>query len=180
MFGKHKFHLLIAFLLLLSLANRASAQDELAAELSVFKPFIGKTWKGEFKNSTKEKPVIDVARWERALNGRAIRVLHSVNNGEYGGESIIFWDNQKKSLAYYYFTTAGFYTHGTMKVENNKYLSHELVTGNQNGITEVKGTGEIASDGKMISKSQYLKNGKWVDGHEAIYVEEAMAQVVFK
>ena len=62
MFGKPKFHLLVAFLLLLSLTNRVNAQEELAAELSMFKPFLGKTWKGEFKNSTKEKPVIDVAR----------------------------------------------------------------------------------------------------------------------
>jgi len=180
MFGKNKFYLLVAVLLSLRLTNRANAQDELAAELSVFKPFIGKTWKGEFKNSTKEKPVIDVARWERALNGQAIRVLHSVNNGEYGGESIILWEAKQQSVVYYYFTTAGFYTHGTMKFEKNRFISHEYVSGNQNGITEVKGSGEITADGKMISKSQYLQNGKWVDGHEAIYVEDATAQVVFK
>lgn len=180
MFGKPKFHLLVAFLLLLSLTNRVNAQEELAAELSMFKPFLGKTWKGEFKNSTKEKPVIDVARWERALNGKAIRALHSINNGEYGGESIILWEAKQQSVVYYYFTTAGFYTHGTMKFEKNKFLSHEYVTGNQNGITEVKGSGEIMPDGKLISKSQYLQNGKWVDGHEAIYVEDATASVVFK
>jgi hypothetical protein len=29
----------------------------------------------------------------------------------------------------------------------------------------------------MINKSQYLKNGEWVDGHEAIYVEDPTAQV---
>ena len=180
MFGKPKFHLLVAFLLLLSLTNRVNAQEELAAELSMFKPFLGKTWKGEFKNSTPEKPIIDVARWERALNGNAVRVLHSINNGEYGGESIILWEAKQQSVVYYYFTTAGFYTHGTMKFEKNKFISHEYVTGNQNGITEVKGSGEIMPDGKLISKSQYLQNGKWVDGHEAIYVEDATASVVFK
>ena len=171
---------IIFLVALMSLANYAAAQEDLAENLKVFKPFIGKIWKGEFKNSTKEKPVIDVARWERALNGQAIRVLHSINNGEYGGESIILWDAKQQSVVYYYFTTAGFYTHGTMKFEKNKFISHEYVTGNQNGITEVKGTGEITADGKMVSKSQYLQNGKWVDGHEAVYVEDATAQVVFK
>lgn len=165
---------------LMSLVNGAIAQEQLAENLKVFQPFLGKTWRGEFKNSTKEKPIIDVARWERALNGNAVRALHSINNGEYGGESIIFWDNEKKSIVYYYFTTAGFFTTGTMTVENGKYVSHEYVKGNQGGITEVKGTGEITADGKMITTSQYLQDGKWVDGHAATYVEDATAQVVFK
>lgn len=165
---------------LMSLVNGAIAQEQLAENLKVFQPFLGKTWRGEFKNSTKEKPIIDVARWERALNGNAVRALHSINNGEYGGESIIFWDNEKKSIVYYYFTTAGFFTTGTMTVENGKYVSHEYVKGNQGGITEVKGTGEITADGKMITTSQYLQDGKWVDGHAATYVEDAAAQVVFK
>jgi hypothetical protein len=172
--------LIIVSFIVMSLTGGANAQNDLAENLKVFQSFIGKTWKGEFKNSTKEKSVFDVARWERALNGQAVRILHSVNNGEYGGESLIFWDHQKKSLAYYYFTTAGFYTHGTMTMENNKYVFHEYVNGYQSSITEVKGTSEFTADGKLINKSQYLKDGKWEDGHEAIYVEDATAQVVFK
>jgi len=170
----------IITLFILSLAGWVNAQNDLAENLKDLKPFIGKTWKGEFKNSTKEKPVFDAARWERALNGQAVRVLHSVNNGEYGGESIIVWEAKQKSLVFYYFTTAGFYTNGTIKFENGKFISHEYVTGNQNGITEVKGTYEITMDGKMHGKSQYLQNGKWIDGHEVIYVEDQTAQVVFK
>jgi hypothetical protein len=155
---------MLIILALPCLTGSAIAQNGLAENLQAFKPFIGKTWKGEFKNSTPEKPVFDVARWERALNGQAVRVTHSINNGEYGGESIIMWDEKKQSLVFYYFTTAGFYTSGTMKVENTKFISHEYVVGNQDGVTEVKGTGELTPDGKLISKSQYLKDGKWVDG----------------
>ncbi len=172
--------LVLFSVVLISSTGLAQAQDDLAENLKLFKPFIGKTWKGEFANSTPEKPVFDVSRWERALNGQAIRILHSVNNGEYGGESIIFWDNQKKSLVFYYFTTAGFYTTGTATFENGKFISHETVTGNQDGISEVKAIGELTADGKMHSKSQYLKNGKWVDGHEVTYVEDPTAQVIFK
>lgn len=175
-----KSKLIVLLAILLSVTSGAMAQNVLDENLKIFQPYLGKTWKGEFKNSTPEKPIIDVAQWERALNGNAVRVLHSINNGEYGGESIIFWDKEKKSIVYYYFTTAGFFTTGTMTVENGKYLSHEYVRGNQNGITEVKGSGEITAEGKMISKSQYLQNGKWVEGHQAIYLEDAAAQVVFK
>ena len=171
---------LLLIFFLARLTGSAMAQNGLAENLQVFKPFLGKTWKGEFKNSTPEKPVIDVSRWERTLNGQAIRITHSINNGEYGGESIIMWDMKKQSLVYYYFTTAGFYTTGTMTVENNKFISHEYVTGNQDGVTEVKGTSELTPDGKWITQSQYLKDGKWVDGHAATYVEDSSAQVVFK
>ncbi len=171
--------LLSTVFVLMSLAP-AFAQDELAEPLKPFKPYLGKTWKGKFANSTPEKPVYDVSRWERALNGQAIRVLHSINNGEYGGESLIFWDKEKQSLVYYYFTTAGFFTTGTMKFENNKMIGHEYVKGEAGGTTEVQSIGEITPDGKMISKAQYLKNGKWEAGHEIVYVEDASAQVVFK
>jgi hypothetical protein len=174
------FKTLIVSIFCVGLATFAIAEEELAVNLKQLKPFIGKTWKGEFKNSTPEKPVFDVAKWERALNGQAVRILHSINNGEYGGESLIFWDKAKNTLTYYYFTTAGFFTHGTMKLENAKYTSHESVTGSSDGITEVKATGEITADGKMITKSEYLKNGKWVNGHQAVYVEDRNAQVIFK
>ncbi len=175
-----QFLLLSLAILLLGVQAPATAQEELIEQLGPFQPFLGKTWKGEFKHSTKEKPMFDVSRWERALNGNAVRVLHSVNDGEYGGETIMFWDKAKQSLVFYYFTTAGFYTTGTLTIAGSKFTSHEYVTGNSNGITEVKGTGEVTPEGKMVSKSQYLQNGKWVEGHEIIYVEDATAQVVFK
>src|SRR2546425_11963540 len=92
--------------------GQAEDKSSLDEHLEPFRPFLGKTWKGYFKDSTLEKPQMDVARWERALNGKAVRVVHSVNNGVYGGESIILWDDKKKSLVFYYFTTADFYTTG--------------------------------------------------------------------
>lgn len=176
-----KYQLLAVFILaLLCFAGASFAQEPLAEPLKPFEPYIGKTWRGEFANSTPDKPVIDISRWERALNGQAVRILHSVNNGEYGGETILFWDKKKESLVFYYFTTAGFYTNGAAKFEDGKFISHEVVTGNQDGVTEVKAIGEILPGGKLRSSSQYLKNGEWVQGHEIIYVEDASAQVIFK
>ena len=84
--------------------GRAEEKASLDEHLEPLRPFIGRTWKGHFKDSTPEKPQVDIARWERALNGKAVRVLHSINNGVYGGESLVIWDDKKKSLVYYYFT----------------------------------------------------------------------------
>jgi hypothetical protein len=148
--------------------------------LAPLKPFLGKTWRGVFKNSTPEKPVVDVSRFELVLNGQAVRNLHSINDGEYGGESLIVWDKQKQKLVYYYFTTAGFYTTGTFSSEGDALVSHEVVQGEAEGISEVKGTSRILPDGRLHVKTQYLKAGRWVDGRETHYVQDEKASVRFK
>ncbi|HTG43029.1 MAG TPA: hypothetical protein VK633_00735, partial [Verrucomicrobiae bacterium] len=77
---------LSASIVFLFLASAPAAEPgKLDEHLESLRPFIGKTWRGEFKNSKPEKPTIDVAHWERALNGKAVRVLHSINDGYYGG-----------------------------------------------------------------------------------------------
>ena len=171
-----------AFITLSSLCDLAAGEQpvSLAKPLEPLRSFIGKTWKGQFINSKSEKPSYDVARWERALNGQAVRVLHSVNEGEYGGETIITWNSKAGRLEFYYFTTAGYSTHGTIAIENGKLITQEEVTGNESDVTAVKATTEILSDGRMHTKSRYLKKGEWVDGHEIIYGESPGAEVLFK
>ena len=82
--------------------------------------------------------MVDVSRFEVALNGQAVRNLHSINDGEYGGETLIVWDQEKQAIVYYYFTTAGFYTTGTMRADGDALVSHETVKGEAGGVTEVK------------------------------------------
>lgn len=157
-----------------------AAEEALSEHLAPLAPFLGKTWRGELGKSTPEKPVVDVSRWERALNGQAVRVLHSINDGEYGGESLIVWDQGKQSLVFYYFTTAGFYTQGTARIEGGRFVSREVVAGAAEGVTEVEGLMEILPDGRLHNKARYLKDGKWEDGHEAFYWEDPAARVVFR
>lgn len=156
--------------LLLCLAPAALASDTLQPELEGFRPFLGKTYRGELATSTPDKPQIDVSHWERALNGRAVRNLHSVNDGEYGGETLVVWDAASKSLRYWYFTTAGFRTEGTMTIDNGSYTAREAVSGNTDGITEVRSSSTLGADGSLQTRSEYLKNGSWVPGHGAHYV----------
>jgi hypothetical protein len=152
----------------------------LSQHLEPLRPFIGRTWKGTSVGSNDEAEAYDVSRWERALNGQAVRILHSLNEGQYGGETIITWDEEKKSLVYFYFTTMGFYTSGTMTFDDGTFLGHEYVSGKAGGITEVKATGKLLPDGRLHSQSEYLQNGEWVPGHQFIYVEDPTAEVVFR
>ena len=152
----------------------------LAPQLEPLRPFLDKTFKGEFENSKPEKPMVDVSRWERALNGKAVRVMHSLNEGAYGGETIFRWDETKKVVTYHYFTTAGFMTVGNVSFKDGKLTTHEVVAGNAGGVTEVRSTSELLPSGAFHVKSEQLKDGKWQVGREVTYKQDPDAKVVFK
>ena len=152
----------------------------LQEELEPLRKYIGTTWKGIMQESDPDNVSIDIQHWERILNGTALRITHSINDGIYGGETIIFWNKELESLAYYYFTTAGFFTKGTMLIEGKAYIATESVTGNEQGITEVISISEILDDGSMRVTSEFFKNGEWVDGHIINYNEAPDEKVIFK
>jgi hypothetical protein len=160
----------------------AAGQEVLHPKLEPLRPYLDQHWQGELTQPGSDKKVVDRSIWSRALNGQAIKTVHSINHGDYGGESFIFWDEAKQSLAFYYFTTAGFYTHGTMQYDANvgQIVALEKVENNQNGVTEVKSFSRIMPDGTMEVKSSYLQNGNWVDGHSATYRKVAQQQIIFK
>ncbi|MCL4180883.1 MAG: hypothetical protein KJ072_24435 [Verrucomicrobia bacterium] len=144
------------------------------------RPFLDKTWKGVFESSTPENPIVDVMRWERALNGKAVRVQHSVNDGAYGGETLFRWDEKLQAVSYHYFTTAGFMTTGTLRFKDGKLHTHELITGSAGGVTEVRGISELLPDGVFRVRTEHLKDGKWQTGREVTYYEDSTAKVIFK
>ncbi|HMO13028.1 MAG TPA: hypothetical protein PKD64_07995 [Pirellulaceae bacterium] len=170
----------LTILLFLSTAPTSAQELPLSEHLAVFAPMLGKTFEGMFAGSTAENPQKDVSKWERAMNGQAVRILHSVNDGAYGGESIFMWDPKEEKIKFWYFTTAGFYTTGTLEIEGQTWSSIEKVTGNTNGITEVRSTATIMSDGTMVSKAEFFKDGEWTPGHEITYRESPTAKVIFK
>jgi hypothetical protein len=174
----HPIHLAV---LLATFALPPTARPaELSPHLAPLRPLVGKTWRGVFPQSTPEKPVVDVSRFEAVLSGQAVRNLHSINDGSYGGETLIVWDKEKQALVYYYFTTAGFYTTGTMREEDGALVSHEIVKGDADGVSEVKAVFRLLPDGRLHAKTRYLKQGKWVDARDMHYVEDPSATVKFK
>lgn len=171
---------LFAFALFaLSMASAEAEEKALHPQLEAFRPILGKAYVGEFPDSTPEKPIRDIVSYERALNGQAIRSLHSINDGAYGGETVIRWDEAKQSLVYHYFTTQGFMTSGTMDLEDGKYTAFEEVSGDANGTTAVRSSGVFSAD-KIIVSSEYLQNGEWVSGHGATYLPDPSAKVLFR
>jgi hypothetical protein len=83
-------------------------------------------------------------------------------------------------LTYHYFTTAGFMTVGSVKSENGKLVTHEVVAGSTGGVTEVCATSQLLEDGTFRVKSEHLKDGQWTSGREVSYREDSAAKVIFK
>jgi len=112
-------------------------------------------------------------------NRRAAAVVND-RRPTYGGETLLIWDEPHKTISFYYFTTDGFMTTGTLEPKDGEFITHEDVKGAANGVTEVRATSEILPDGKFHVKAEYLKNGEWTPGHEATYEEAPGSKVIFK
>ena len=173
---------LISITISLALASSAVAADQpgLDAHLEFLRPWLDKTFKSESKDPKSDKLTADVVHWERALNGRAVRITHSLNEGAYGGEVIVRWDEEKQAVCYHYFTTDTFWTEGTMTFSAGKITSHEFVKGKAEGITEVRATIEMQPDSTYLQKSEFLKDGKWSPGREALYRPDPAARIIFR
>jgi len=162
---------LILVLCLLAIAP-VFAGDTPHEKLTVLSPFIG-TWKAEFADGTH-----DVSNYQWIMGGKALRIIHSTNDGDYGGEALVHWNTDKEAITYRYVTTATFYTEGTITPTENGFDAHEIVHGNMGGITETR-AGFAMKDGKFHVWSQFLKDGEWTEKTRLTYVRTEDAEVRF-
>jgi hypothetical protein len=162
---------LILMLCLLSIIP-AYAQDTPDEKLMVFAPFIG-TWKAEFADGTH-----DVSNYEWILGGKALRIMHSISDGDYGGEALVHWNTEKEVIIYRYVTTASFYTEGKITPTENGFDAHEIVHGNMGGITKTR-SGYTLKEGEIHVWSQFLKDGEWAEKTQTTYIKAPDATVRF-
>ena len=163
---------IIKFYCLLSIgciAAEGNPDSNLSEHLVGFYSYLGNTYEGNFINSTKENPMIDILSFERVLNGSAVKMIHSVNDGEFGGETIIMWDSEKNSLRSWYFTSAGSLTLQHVEVNGEKFISVEDVSNNQNGIMKVKTIIELLHGNKLQKRTKYLMDNLWMEWNDMIY-----------
>lgn len=172
----------IAWTVVLSVLLVCAAPGAIAgsayAPMQPFATYAGKTWRAESKNED-GKPVVDVSHWEFILGGRALQMTHSINGGEYGGRTILFYDEGTKEYVYHYFTTAGFHTLGKVTLDGNRMISTETVKGHKD-IVEVRATA-ILGKGEMKVDSEYVKKDRTATpGHSFHYREARNAKVTFR
>jgi hypothetical protein len=169
-----RFFILLS-LILLPFAS-LSAEEAKADPLAAFDPFIGKTFVGNLGDNTGT----DVQFWEKVLGGKAVRITHSLNEGSYGGETLLYVNKDTGEIDYVYVTTAGFRTEGTMTInEDGSWSAEEEVKGHDT-IKAVRSNGSRQEDGSLLQTSTYInKDGTEAPGHSFVYREDADAKIVW-
>ena len=170
----------IIFVIFFLIISQILNGKELSKHLLGFDNFIDKKFKGEFYNSTKEKPLIDVIYFERILNGEAIRISHSVNRGEYGGQYIITWNSDIERIESYYFSTGGEIRVSIVSIIDKEITIEEDFSKNKNGIQKVKKIYRINEEGFLENHIEYLINNLWVKSHEMNYAQNDSAKIIFR
>ncbi len=145
------------------------------AAYAPFQPLVGKSWRG---SATAQPGVEDIQRWDWAVGGHAVRVVHSVNGGEYAGETLIFRDKDSGDYVFHYFTTGGFHTTGTMKATGPATFEVDETVHGAAGIERLRSTAALGADGIYRVRSSAEQGGRWVEVGGFDYREDASATPV--
>jgi len=132
--------------------------------------FAGRTYRGEPLEGSSEA-VADIQSWNWAIGGAGLSIRHALEDGSYGGETLVYHDKASDRLAYVYVTSAGFHTEGSFDInEDGSWTAVEEVTGHPS-ITKVRSNGHQRSDGSLMSASEYYQDDDWVPGTQFLYRE---------
>lgn len=157
-----------------SVAAKTIAESSVAAPyepMSKFAPFSGKTFRGEWTEGNGEK-LVDTAKYELILNGRALQSTHRLMGKDYGGRTIFFYDESAKNYVFHYFTTAGFHTTGTSDFVDGGLVTVEKVEGHDT-IGSVRSKVIFGADAIEVDVVYVGKDGSETPGGHRIYKEIA-------
>jgi hypothetical protein len=169
-------------LMVSSIVGAEAETRSLHAELEPFRPLLGKTWSGAFPERPDGTSMVDVVRYERVLNGMAVRAVHSINDGVYGGETLFRWDAIGEQLVFHYFTTQGFVTKGVIRRnDDGSFTSIEDVENpaQADGVTRVEAEFRIEAE-RLVVASTYFRGDTSEPGHAAVYRPTSERDVVFQ
>ncbi len=155
------------------------AAAELEARLAPLAPYVGRAYTAHMSPPGSEPAVVDVQVWEEILGGKGVRVTHSINGGDYGGQSLFTWDETKQAIVYFYVTTASFHTVGTLVAAGDSLSTIEQVVGEAGDISEVRGVTRRTADG-MVVRTQRKVRDQWLPHRATTYTETPGAVPTFR
>lgn len=141
------------------------------APMASFAPLAGKTFRGEWTDDD-GKQLVDIAKWELILDGRALQSTHRLEGMDYGGRTIFFFDEGAKKYIYHYFTTAGFHTSGAAEFVDGGLIAEETVEGHDT-IGSVRSVATFDEDAMTVDVVYIGKDGSETPGGRRIYKEIA-------
>ncbi|MDX1418322.1 MAG: hypothetical protein R3181_00025 [Rubricoccaceae bacterium] len=158
--------------LALLLAPAALAQPAVP-ELERLAWLVG-TWVGSV-DLGEDRQAHDVSTFSWAVGGHALRNVHAVGDGIYGGETLIWYDRDADAYPFVYVTTGGFTTQGLLEIDDDgRLVGIEQVDGDEGGMADgidaVRSSSALDDDGHLVVSVAYQRDGQW--GPEAARVYE--------
>jgi len=145
------------------------ARDDVYAPMAVFDDLAGRAFRGK-GTGPNGQPIVDVSRFEFIMGGRALQSTHKLEDSDYGGRTIFFFDEGAKEYVFHYFTTVGFHTTGVVTPTENGFTAVETVRGLPE-IAEVRSTWVIDGAGVTVTTSHINHDGEESPGDTIVYVE---------
>lgn len=149
-------------------AGEQAARPALSAyePMKIFAPLDGRAFRAEWTDETGS--FVDVATYDLILNGRALQSTHRLQDLDYGGRTIFFWDEGAKSYVYHYFTTGGFHTQGRADFIDGVMVTEETVEGHET-IATVKSRSTFGPDEISVDVIYVAKDGSETAAPRRIY-----------
>lgn len=165
------------FFLIVSMAFLASpirpSQDDtvLRPELSLLKPLIGKTWICETTDPSGRMTLHLTMTYEPMHEGKILK--HHQENQELKNrnDGYVYYDPDKKEIAFLTLNSNGNFSVGNMKEENGKILKYGYTIFPDRKL-EFRNTLEVTADGRLIDQYFRLEAGEWKAGHSRTYTAD--------
>jgi hypothetical protein len=159
--------MIIAIFSAFALFSGAALAGDPYPPMAPFASFAGKTMRGEWTDEN-GRQLVDIAKWELILGGRALQSTHRLEGDDYGGRTIFFFDEGAKKYVYHYFTTAGFHTAGEAEFIDGVLRTEEMVEGHDT-IGSVRSE-VIFTEDEMRANVVYVgKDGTETPGGSRVY-----------
>lgn len=161
-------------------ALTAPAQAQAVPELEPLAWLVGPPWVGTVGEGA--EAATDVSVWTWAVGGHALRNVHAVADGAYGGETLLWWDKDAGAYAFVYVTNGGFTTSGHLRLTDDGGLEGvERVSGGAGGMAEgidaVRSTTRLRDDGALVVGYAYRTGEVWGPERERVYTRSADAEL---
>jgi hypothetical protein len=160
--------------LIASTAILASAfclgQDEipLRPELALLKPLVGKTWICETKDPSGQMTLHMTMTYEPMHGGKTLRHYQETQELKNRNDGYVYYDPDKKEIAFLSLNSNGNIAVGNMKEEGGKILKYGYAIFPDRKL-EFRNTLELTPDGTLIDQYFRLEGGEWKAGHSRTY-----------
>jgi hypothetical protein len=163
--------LIVSLLLLIGIP--LSAQDGIALrdELSILKPFVGKTWISEEKAPDGQATLHFLLRFEPIHKGKTIKRYLECKELDFQSDGFYYYDPDKKEIALLELGSNGNFSIGNIIPENGVIVKYGYTVFPDRKL-EFRNTMEMTTEGTLIDKFFSFENGEWKPGHSRVYKVE--------